>query len=123
MNSFKMGKDEFGIGHHECEIKDGKLYLKIYGDKKVFNDLCEDEDSEWGWALEAPYLYMQGVPIQKNKKLKLKESLLDICDFAVYMMEHNEITGTIVVTDQVFELDGTVDIMGDVYPICVHMDL
>lgn len=122
MNTFKIGETEFGIGKLEFSIEDSVMNIEIVGDEDIFNKITEDDDSEWGWAMDAPKLYFNDIPYNGNK-VTADDDLYEQCDFALYMMEHNDFSGEIEVTDSTLRITGEADIMGDVYPVYIEADI
>ena len=59
MNSFKIGKTEFGIGKISLSIENDLLTLEINGNDDVFDELMEDDGCEWSWALYPPRIYFR----------------------------------------------------------------
>lgn len=114
MNSFVINGTEFGVDNVKVSYKGDILNLSFTGDKDVFDKIAEDDDSEWSWALDAPEVYFNNVPLNNNC-IKI-ESDTDI-ECAVYMMEHNALSGTLKITDANIGFVGKVDLMGDVSDI------
>ncbi len=112
MNVFKIGDTDFGIGKVSFSVKNDLLDLDITGSDDVFDKLTEDENSEWSWALYPPRLYLRGVPFKGNE-LVIDEELLNKYDITLYMMEHNDFTGTLRATDGGVEISGKAYIDGE----------
>ncbi|MCM1063984.1 MAG: hypothetical protein NC420_05810 [Eubacterium sp.] len=108
MNSFKIGNTEFGIGDISFSMEDGVLNLEITGNDGVFNELMKDDNCEWNWALYPPRIYFHDVPCKENE-IVIDTDFLDHYEIALYMMEHNDFTGSLKITDS------TIDIHGQVY--------
>lgn len=104
MNSFKIGKTEFGIGKISLSIENDLLTLEINGNDDVFDELMEDDGCEWSWALYPPRIYFRSVPYS-GEKIVIDSDFLDHYETALYMMEHNDFTGVLEVTDSCIEID------------------
>lgn len=123
MNHFIIDGDDFGIDKLEYSIENNLLSLKIFGSKERFNNLCETENSKWLWALYAPEIYFYDIPLKKNRTIKLNDKLAQSCDFALYMMSHNDIDGKITIKNNIVSIVGKVYIMGKVYSLDVETTL
>lgn len=121
MNSFKIGDTEFGVGSVQFSIEDHLVNLEITGNEDVFHELMEDDDSEWSWALCAPKIYFWGVPYE-SKGIVVDEDFLDRYDVALYMMEHNDFTGMLEITDKNIHIRGQVDMMGEILAVCISVE-
>lgn len=119
MNSFKIGATEFGIGEVEFSMEDGILNLEITGDDTIFEELTEDDDSEWAWALYAPQIYFRDIPYE-DKEIVISSEMADNYDIALYMMEHNDFMGKITISDSTVHINGEADIMGKVYTVNIN---
>lgn len=51
MNSFKIGKTEFGTGKISFTVTNNLINLEINGNDQTFNSIMEDDNNEWSWAL------------------------------------------------------------------------
>jgi len=69
------------------------------------------DNCEWSWALYPPRIYFRSVPY-KGEKIVIDSDLLAHYDTALYMMEHNDFTGILEVTDSSIEIHGLVYIIG-----------
>jgi len=121
MNTFKMGETEFGVGKVSFSITNDLLDFDITGSDDIFDKLMEDENSEWSWALYPPRLYLRGVPFKGNE-LAIDDKLLDQYDITLYMMEHNDFTGTLKVTDKGVEISGEVYMDGETLELFVSVE-
>lgn len=119
MNHFIIDGDDFGIDKLEWSIENNLLSLKISAGKERFDSLCEAENSRWLWALYPPEIYFYDIPLKKNRAIKLNDKLAETCDFALYMMSHNDIDGKMTVKDNIVSIVGDVCIMGKIYPLDV----
>lgn len=99
MNSFKIGNKEFGIGNIHFSMEDHLVHLEINGDEKILDELSGEENGRWGWALYPPRLYFRGVPYDGESIVIDKGNLYDY-DISLYMMEHNDFTGILKITDE-----------------------
>lgn len=123
MNHFIINRDDFGVDKVEWSTDNDKLSLKIYGSEERFDRLCEADSSEWLWAMYPPEIYLYDIPLKRNSAIELNDKLAQLCDFALYMMEHNDIYGKMTVIDNTVNIIGDVYIMGKIYPIDVKVDL
>ena len=122
MNSFIIGDVEFGIGSFEYSVKDNVLNLEIYADEDRFDELCENDDFEFGWALDAPQMYFTDVPVD-GADVMVDEDLLEQCDIALYMMEHNDFYGKVLISDKVICIEGEVDLMGEDHDLSIRLEI
>ena len=122
MNSFIIGDIEFGIGSFEYSVKDKVLNLEIYADEDRFDELCEDDDFKFGWALDTPQMYFTDVPVD-GADVMVDEDLLEQCDIALYMMEHNDFYGKVLISDKVICIEGEVDLMGEVHDLSIRLEI
>lgn len=118
MNTFRIGDTEFGIGEVGFSIEDGILELEIAGDEEIFEQLVQDDDSGWSWALYEPQIYFRGIPFE-GKDIIIDEVMPDSYEIALYMMEHNDFTGKVSISDSIIKVSGKADIMGEVYPVSI----
>ena len=121
MNSFKIGDTEFGIGDVHLSIKDGLIDLEITADEDIFDELTENDDCEWDWALYPPKIYFRNVPYD-GKDIVVDEEFLEKYDVALYMMEHNDFTGTLKITDKNIHICGQVDMMGEMLAVSINIE-
>jgi protein tyrosine/serine phosphatase len=126
MNDFFIGDTNFGVEDKQSRVEfakaaDGRLLLtvEIQGSEKVYQDIKADENSEWSWTLYPPQFYLRGYPVPekikgKEHKIKLKPEDAANFDVALYLMEHNNVSGvTLLVGDDRIEVSGRVDLMGE----------
>lgn len=121
MNSFKIGNTEFEIGNTSFSIENNILNLEINGNESTFDKLIEKEDSKWDWALYPPKIYFRNVPY-KEKDIVVDEKLLNKYDIALYMMEYNDFTGTLEISDKMIHISGQVDMMGEILPVSINVE-
>lgn len=118
MDSFKIGEDEFGVQSVNYQIENDIVFLEIYGDDEIYEKLTAEDESMWGWTLNSPNFYFRGFKCSENEvEIELNDSILDYCDMALYMMEHNDITGKFSIKDGIISVIGEVDIMGNIYKL------
>ena len=118
MGSFKIGGTEFGIGNIKLSLDNGLLNLQVTGDSSVFDRLMDNGGSEWDWALYAPKIYFNNVPY-KGGILEIDNSVLNRYDIALYMMEYNDFTGIIEISESNINIQGNVDLMGKIMPVSI----
>jgi hypothetical protein len=121
MRSFKIGTTEFGVGKVVLSTENNLLNLEISGSGDMFDQLTEADDSEWGWALYAPKIYFEDVPFKGNT-LTIDNETLNQCNIALYMMEHNDFTGTIELTEDVIHIQGEVYLMDSILPVFIEIN-
>ncbi|MCI8748512.1 MAG: hypothetical protein HFH67_11725 [Lachnospiraceae bacterium] len=118
MGSFKIDGTEFGIGNIKLSLDNGLLNLQVTGDSSVFDRLMDNGGSEWDWALYAPKIYFNNVPY-KGGILEIDNSVLNRYDIALYMMEYNDFTGIIEISEGNINIQGNVDLMGKIMPVSI----
>ena len=118
MGSFKIDGTEFGIGNIKLSLDNGLLNLQVTGDSSVFDRLMDNGGSEWDWALYAPKIYFNNVPY-KGGILEIDNSVLNRYDIALYMMEYNDFTGIIEISEGNINIQGNVDLMGKIKPVSI----
>lgn len=121
MGSFQIGTTEFGVGKVVLSTENNLLNLEISGNDDVFNQLTEADNSEWGWALYAPKIYFKDVPFQGNT-LTIDNEILNRCDIALYMMEHNDFTGTVELTEDAVHIRGEVYLMDCILSVFIEIN-
>ncbi len=118
MGSFKIDGTEFGIGNIKLSLDNGLLNLQVTGDSSIFDRLMDNGGSEWDWALYAPKIYFNNVPY-KGGILEIDNSVLNRYDIALYMMEYNDFTGIIEISEGNINIQGNVDLMGKIMPVSI----
>lgn len=121
MNSFKIGDTEFGVGNVHFSIENNLVNLEINGNEKILDELAEEENSRWGWALYPPRIYFRSVPYD-GESIVIDESNLYDYDISLYMMEHNDFTGTLKITDENIQIQGMAGMMDGVLPVSVCVE-
>ena len=123
MDIFKIGKTNFGIGEVTLNINEERgiiTDLAITANQQMFDAISEDEDGDWNWALYPPKIYFRGLHYKKSAekiKIDITDVLLDECDIALYFMEHFDVYGKLVITKNLVEINGEVEISGENYPL------
>ena len=122
LNFFNIDASEFGIGDIQLSIENNRINLEIAGDEKNFDELVED--SKWSWALYPPRIYFRDVPYEGRgiEVIEVNFDLSDQCDIGLYMMEHNDFTGTLKIEDKSVCISGQVNMMGRVLPVSICAD-
>lgn len=121
MNSFKIGDTEFGVGNVHFSIENNLVNLEINGNEKILDELAEEENSRWSWALYPPRIYFRGVPYD-GECIVIDESKLYDYDISLYMMEHNDFIGTLKITDENIQIQGMAGMMDGVLPVSVCVE-
>ena len=68
-----------------------------------------------------PKIYFRNVPYE-NKAIIVDEEFLDEYDIALYMMEHNDFTGTIEIMNETIQINGQADIMGEISAVSINVE-
>ena len=120
MRNFIIGKDNLGIGEITFQLDREATVIReltITGNKEIFEHLSEAEAGEWSWALYPPELYFKEVPFEMEGnriKVTLTEALMEDCDIALYLMEHNDVEGAFTIDEnEVFRFKGSTYISGE----------
>ena len=61
---------EFGVDNVEMTVENDILNLSFTGNDDIFDEIMQDDDSEWSWAMDAPKVYLP---------LKFLEIIVIIC--------------------------------------------
>ncbi len=122
MNTFKIGNTEFGIGDIRLSVADNLLNLEITGDEAIFDELMEQEDCEWDWAMEPPWLYFHDVPYTGGR-LVIDKDFIGENEIALYMMEHYDFIGELNASDGRIEIRGEVEMDGEVFPLEINAEI
>jgi hypothetical protein len=134
MQQFKIGSTDFGIDATASSFTVDRtnpdrptITIELCGDQSTFDSLTADDDSEWSWALYPPGFYLRSFPAQVDPatgiataRVKLDDT--DDYEFAIYMMEHNNIDNVTVklIPDSSLEISGRVDLFGEAYDFAIH---
>lgn len=121
MDSFKIGNTEFGVGGVRLSMDNNRIDLEINGDENTFDQVTGEDTSEWSWALYPPKIYFKGIPYE-GKRIVIDEACLNQYEIALYLMEHNDFTGTLEIKDKVIHVSGIVDMMGKVLPVSINVE-
>ena len=121
MNSFKIGNTEFGIGKISFSIENDLLNLEITGSDEIFKELTKDDNCEWIWALYPPRIYFHDVPYKGNE-IVIDMDFLNRNEAALYMMEHNDFTGSLKITDSSIDIHGQVYLVGDALTLAISAE-
>ncbi len=119
MNSFKIGNTEFGIGEVSFSIENDLLNLEITGSDNIFDELMKEDNCEWNWALYPPRIYFHAVPYNGDE-IVIDTDFPNHYDTALYMMEHNDFTGSLKITDNSIDIHGQVYIAGNASTLAIH---
>ena len=57
MNSFVINGTEFGVDNVEMTVENDILNLSFTGNDDIIDEIMQDDDSEWSWAIDAPKVY------------------------------------------------------------------
>ncbi len=134
MQQFKIGSTDFGIdtttSSFTVDAADPDrptITIELSGDQSAFDTLSANEDSEWSWALYPPGFYLRSFPAQVDPSTgiataRVKLDDVDNYEFAIYMMEHNNIDDVTVklIPDKSLEISGRVDLFGEVHDFAIH---
>jgi hypothetical protein len=134
MQQFKIGSTDFGIDAttssfivDSTDPERPTINIEIAGDPSLFEALSADEDSEWSWALYPPGFYLRKFPAQIDPATGVVTAHVQLDDvdnyeFAILMMEHNNIDNVTVklVPDKSIEVTGHVDLVGDPHDFAIH---
>ncbi len=92
-------------------VENDLLTLEINGSDAILDELMKDDDCKWSWALYPPRIYLHAVPYNGNA-IVIDHDFLNQYEAALYMMEHNDFTGSLEVTDSSIHIWGQVFIDG-----------
>lgn len=122
MGTFIIGDTDFGVGNVTFSTSNDSpisFSLRIKGSDDVYKQIFEDENGEWSWTLYPPEIYFEGIPFAQSDiiAVDVNDDLLDTCDIALYLMEHNDLIGKLIITDKYFKFNGESDIFGKIYQV------
>jgi len=119
---FKIDTKESNVSYDNSDQDNPLVTMEIVGDNTTFDAITESDDSKWSWALYPPKFYITEYPITIDPLTGIATANADTGDldkyeFAIYMMEHNNITNVkiIILPSGTIEITGTVDVMGEEY--------
>ena len=119
MGVFKIGETDFGVGKVILNIdcnNSSIIDLTIEADEKYYESISDDEQSGWEWTIYPPKMYFYEVPFSNNDvgsiEVDFDDSVLERCDFALYFMEHNSISGKLIISNDLIRISGETSIMG-----------
>lgn len=121
MSSFALDGIEFGVENVEFSFENGILNLDFGGNEELFDELCEDDDFVFGWAMYVPEIYFHEIPCDSNGCVEI--SFDSDLECAMYMMEHNPLEGVLKVDSGVVSFEGTVDLMGEIKELSFCIDV
>ena len=118
MDIFRIGDTDFGIGEIILEIDNGIISdLTITGSEDMYEQLTADESENWySSTVYPPKVYFREVPLTDGK-IEITDELLDEYDIALYLNEHNDLYGTLVICDKRITVKGEVNLWGTIYPL------
>ena len=124
MNIFKIGDTDFGIGEFALQIENGIISnLTIAGNEDVYKQLTADENGCWySSTLCPPKIYFREIPLNDGK-IEITDELLDEYDVALYFNEHNDLYGTLTISDKLVAVKGEANLWGTIYPIEVIAEI
>jgi hypothetical protein len=118
-SDFFIGKTNFGIQANESRFEvtktaDGQFFLtvEVNGNDTRRDELRDDEKSGWSTIPCSPLFYLRKYPVSAMPNdpgltIKLKPADYDRFDVALYLGEHNHVTGVeITVSEQQIEISG-----------------
>lgn len=134
MRQFRIGDTDFGIDPETSSFTVDRsdperptMTIELSGDPSVFDPLAADEDSEWSWALYPPGFYLRSFPAEIDPSTgtataRVSRDDIDEYEFAIYMMEHNDIDDVRVtlVPEKSLEISGRVDLLGEMHEFVIH---
>ncbi len=134
MQQFQIGNTDFGIdaaaSSFTVDTTDPDrptITIELSGDQATFDALTAGDDSEWSWALYPPGFYLRSFPAQVDPSTgvataRVQREDIDTYEFAIYLMEHNDIDDVTVklIPDQSLEITGRVDLFGEIHDFAVH---
>ncbi len=134
MQQFRIGDTDFGIDARTSSFtvdttdpERPTITIEIFGDQSAFDALTADDDSEWSWALYPPSFYLYSFPAQVDPSTGIATSRVKLDDvddyeFAIYMMEHNNVDNVTIqlIPDKSLELSGRVDLFGEEHDFAIN---
>ncbi|MDZ7616845.1 MAG: hypothetical protein U1E05_07575 [Patescibacteria group bacterium] len=134
MQQFTIGSTDFGIDATASSFTVDNttpnrptITIELSGNQSVFDALTADDDSEWSWAVYPPGFYLRSFPCQVDPSRGIATARLtlddiDDYDFAIYMMEHNNIDDVTVklIPDKSLQISGRVDLFGEDHDFAIN---
>ena len=122
-------KEEFTIGEFDFKIDsanstlefDGNkiIDLTIKADQNVYENLCEDDNFEFGYGLYPPEFYAREIDLGKRNQIVINEKNQYDIETALYFMEHNDVEINLSVHDNWILVAGWTYISGKKHPIII----
>lgn len=111
---FKINDTDFGVDSVNIDIHESNktVSITVIGNKSVTENLIQT-DEKWSWLLSAPKFQLSEVPYTdavKHKLIEIDESVLDNFDISLYLLEHNDVVGTLKITNS-----GHIEFSGSVF--------
>ena len=124
-------KEEFSIGEFDFKIDSDNSTIEIDGnkiidltikaDENVFENLCENDDFEFGYGLYSPEFYAREIDLGKKNQIVINGKNQYDYETALYFMEHNDVEINLSVHDNWILIAGWTNISGEKYPIVIKM--
>ena len=119
---FKIGAFDFLIDSENSvvEIFEHEIIdLTIKADANRFDELCEEDNFEFGFGLYLPEFYARGIPIDKSGQVTINKSNQLDSEVALYFMEHNDVEINLSFDRYWISISGWTQINEKRYPVSI----
>ena len=122
-NRFLIDKTEFGIGSVTLSIDPSAstFTLEIVGDEAIAANIGAADTHPFNWIIYPPKFYVRAAvftSVGGTKTLDIDEDALDEYDIALYLIEHNDVMGTLTISAEgQISVVGTTSINGKTMPL------
>jgi hypothetical protein len=120
---FRIDATDFGVGQVRLVFHETGpvVSLEITGSQLAAAAIAANERHPFNWLLYPPKMYVQEVPYREEAGLKIVEIgevALDEYDIGLYLLEHNDVFGTLTIaSDNSIWFKGTTFVSGVEVPL------
>ncbi|MCX2680053.1 hypothetical protein OOZ15_08900 [Galbibacter sp. EGI 63066] len=121
---FSIGEYDFSFDKENCsiQIEGNKIVdLAIKANEFVFDNLCESDEFEFGYALYPPEFYVGELDLGSKGHIVINDNNQDHYEIALYFMEHNNVNINLNLHGNWILIAGWTNISGKRYPIVIKM--
>lgn len=126
-NSFKIDGTEFGTETVSVKLSAEKTLIKeliIQGNKALCKELSNNEKGKWSWIIYPPKIYFKDIPCEEENgeiTLDIDDDMLDEYDIALYLVEHNDFFGQVIISKNTISIKGITYLSGKEKELVIHV--